>query len=127
MVLVCGIAGACHKDEDPVDVRFDGIDVSGSPRTLPSVAPLPSQTSSTGVKRVPTAPVPGGGGISGCCLALSANARRAKDDGTRVVNEQAAKVCYAKSKQVAEGKLSKSDALAQVRATLLHEAPAACR
>ena len=126
LALVALLWVACKKDEEPVDVHFEGIEVSGAPHTLPAPAPLASDTSSA--KPVPRAPVGvGAAGISGCCLALSSIAKRAKDEGTRAVNEQAAKVCYAKSKQVVDGKLSRADALAQVRASLLHAAPTACR
>jgi hypothetical protein len=126
LVLAALATSACKKEEEPVDVHFEGIDVSGAPRTLPSVVPPVTSGTGTPTKVAPKAPL-AGGGISGCCLTLSAIAKQAKDEGTRAVNEQAAKVCYAKSKQVVDGKLSRGDALAQVRASLLHSAPPACR
>lgn len=116
----------CKDDADPVDVAFDGYDVSGAPNR-PAPAPLDSGHAPSAARP----PVVGSGGVAGgiatCCAALMANAKSAKDDGTRVVNEQAAKVCFFKSKQVADGKLRKSVALAQVRSSLLGEAPSACR
>src|SRR5690606_18224984 len=118
----------CDNDNDPVDIPFSGVDVSSTPQNkLPTAFPeLSAEPSATAPKPGPVAVVPGGG-ISGCCNVLSALAKSAKDEGTRAVNQQAAKVCFSKSKQVVEGTLTREQALAQVRSSLLGSAPPACR
>jgi hypothetical protein len=75
----------------------------------------------------PSPPSSGKGDISGCCAALRAAADRAPDENTRAMNKQAANVCARKVKDVRDGKLSRADALSQVRSTLLGAAPGACR
>lgn len=134
LLAIACLALACSDDADPEHVPFEGLEVSGDPDKRQPAPQPPTPTPSASVSV--TVPRPfstssgktaTGGDISGCCSALQAAAARAKDEGTRAMNTQAANVCARKIRDVKDGKLSRSDALAQVRSTLLGSAPGSCR
>ena len=133
-VAIACLAVACSDDADPEHVPFEGLEVSGDPdkRTPPPPPPPPAPSASvTNAAPRPFSTSSGksatGGDISGCCAALQAAASRARDEGTRAMNTQAASVCARKIRDVKDGKISRADALAQVRSTLLGAAPGSCR
>jgi hypothetical protein len=124
-VVAFGLA-ACDKDHDPVDIPFEGIEVSGDPAppTPPESVTPPAPSASASA----SAPVPVfAGGIAACCAALHSASRSAKDESSRAMNSQAASVCYRQSREVQEGRTTRAAALAAVRASLLGPAPGACR
>jgi hypothetical protein len=121
------LAVACKDEKEPVDIRFDGIEVGDSDGKGNA---LPTSSATADVSVAKPAPRTGGGsggGISGCCGALQAKSNRSKESGAKAMYKQAAAVCFSKSKQVRSGKLTRSQALAQVRSSLLDAAPGACR
>ncbi len=131
------VGWSCDDQPDPENIPFEGVDVNaaGDSRSAPT-APSVTATASATSKPKPTyrygsgtaAPKKKPGGtITGCCAALSAAVKAAKDQGTRAMYGQASAVCYRKSKDVEAGKLERSQALSQVRSSLLGDAPAACR
>ncbi|MBW2454249.1 MAG: hypothetical protein JRI68_07055 [Deltaproteobacteria bacterium] len=124
----------CDDQPDPENIPFEGVDVNaaGDPRKAADTTPTASasSTSKPKVKYRPgsgTAPKKPAGSITGCCAALSAAVKTAKDQGARAMYGQAAAVCYRKNKDVEAGKLEPAQAMSQVRSSLLDEAPAACR
>ncbi len=123
----------CDDQPDPENIPFEGVDVNaaGDPRKSP-VESTPTASASATAKPKPRVRYGSGtkkptGSITGCCAALSAAVKTAKDQGARAMYGQAAAVCYRKSKEVEAGKLEAVQAKSQVRSSLLDEAPAACR
>ncbi|HZO12781.1 MAG TPA: hypothetical protein VFB62_05975 [Polyangiaceae bacterium] len=135
LLAIACLAVACSDDADPEHVPFEGLEVSGDPdkRTPPPLPQPPPEPSASATNTTPrpfstsSGKTATGGDISGCCAALQAAASRARDEGTRAMNTQAASVCARKIRDVKDGKISRADALAQVRSTLLGSAPGSCR
>lgn len=139
--IVIGLAaamifGACGKDEDPVSVPMGDVPLPPPPSERPSTSPDLTSTAtatssaqspgnyggprSTGTKKASEAP------IDSCCSALLDKANKSKDQETKKLYDQAASICYRRARQVRDGKMSRGEALAQVRSSLLGPAPAAC-
>ena len=117
----------CDDDDSPVDIPFAGKEVKPG-ATEKKVAPKPPPVSpATAPKAQPKRHSGKASGIAGCCSALSAASRNATSAGDKANYKAAASVCYSKSSAVQRGKLTRSQALSQVRASLLLAAPAACR
>ncbi len=133
------VAWGCDDQPDPEKIPFEGVDVNaaGENRSSPTAASA-AATDSASTKPKPTYRYGSGSGsgkatkkpagtITGCCAALSAAVKTAKDQGARAMYGQAAAICYRKSKDVEAGKLERGQALSQIRSSLLDDAPAACR
>jgi hypothetical protein len=121
LVLVSG----CKDESDPVDIPFEGLEPGDVNKPKPTPEPEPEPTASASAP-APRA-TPGLSAIQSCCGALYARSRSAKDEGSKKVNRQAASVCSSVASKVAQGKMTKAQALAQVRSSLLGSPPAACR
>lgn len=125
---------ACRDEVDPVDVPFEGIEpTADSDRDKPVPPPGDSAASDTGGEpSTPSAPKSNPNAaqasvVQACCGALRAAAKRATDEGTRAVNQQAAAVCDQKAQEVRVGRTTASKALSAVRGSLLTSAPSACK
>jgi hypothetical protein len=122
------LALGCDDEVDPEKVPFEGIDPSAEPNRV-TVVPKPGDSAAGGAAPAAPKPSPNQAQVSvvqQCCNALRAAAKRATDDGTRAVNEQAAEVCAQKAQEVRVGKTTTKKALSAVRGSLLTTAPAAC-
>ncbi len=134
--LVFSVLMACRDEADPVDVPFEGVEPTADADRRNAHPPDPDTpaTGATGDPAVPVAPQPNPNAnagqvaiVQGCCAALRAAAKRATEDGTRAVNQQAALVCEQKAQEVRVGRTTASKALSAVRGSLLTSAPAACK
>ena len=128
-VLVAG----CDKEDSPVSIPMDDVPVPPAPEVLESAVPA-------GTTAVPSAKTYGQGraprstatskasneSIDSCCGALLDKANKSEDQATKKLYDQAAAICYRRAKSVREGKMTRGEALAQVRSSLLGPAPAAC-
>ncbi len=127
-LLVLSSCGACDDDEEPVHVPFTGIEL---PDNKQGATPTAAQDT-TGPSGAPSRAVAGpknvgGRGIDGCCSALRSAARTAKNLGHQKNYRAAVNVCTRHSHSVKRGQITRSYAMARVRASLLVPAPSACR
>jgi len=129
------LAPGCDDEPDPENIPFEGVDVNaagdkrkaaaeGTATATASATTKPKVSYRPGTGSLPKKPA---GSITGCCAALSAAVKTAKDQGARAMYGQAAAVCYRKNKDVEAGKLEPGQAMSQVRSSLLGDAPPACR
>ena len=118
---------ACDEETKPVDIPFEGIEPVDPASKKPKPAPDPSASASASAGAAPVTVKPGVSAMQACCGALYARSRSAADEGTKRVNRQAASVCSGLATKVAQGKMTKAQALAQVRSSLLGAPPSACR
>ena len=126
-LLTLSSCGACDDDEDPIHVPFTGIELPDERRGASTTAAdttSSSVSSSGGVARPKHV---GGRGIDSCCSALGSAGRTAKNLGARENYRAAVKVCARHSHSVKQGKITRSYAMAKVRASLLVPAPSSCR
>ena len=125
IIAALTLAAGCDDDgPPPVDVPFEGLDPSARaerPKAKPRPEPEPEEPSAK--PKV----VPNTGRVQACCAALRSAASRAKDEGTKAVNKQAAAVCSEQARQVRVGRVTVTQALRAVRGSLLGKAPAACK
>lgn len=132
--LVLLILLGCDEKEPPVSVP---VDLPEPPELTAQPEPTaePTATATATAQGKGWAGRPGGAStatakaasITGCCSALLDKANRSKDPATKKLYDQAAAICYRRSKLVDQGKMSRAEALTQVRSSLLGAAPAACR
>lgn len=128
LLAVAGLAvGGCKDESDPVDIPFEGVDPGDVKDARPKPSPEPTTTASASAKPAAGPANPAASRVQACCGSLYALSKSARDEGTRAVNKQAASVCSRLAAQVAQGKMSSSDALARVRSSLLGTPPGACR
>lgn len=127
MLVVLVALSGCKDESDPVDIPFDGVDPADVKDARPKPPPEPTTTASATAKPPAGQGNPAASKVQGCCGALYAASKTAKDEGTRAMNAQAASVCSRLAAQVAQGKMSSGDALARVRSSLLGTPPGACR
>jgi hypothetical protein len=135
-VVVAGVLAltACSKEEAPVSVPMDDVPVPPAPEQRESAVPAgttaaPSAKVHTGPGHAPRPPgtaEPKSESIDSCCGALLDKANKSKDQASKKLYDQAAAICYRRAKAVREGKMSRAEALGQVRSSLLGPAPAAC-
>lgn len=127
VALALALAG-CDDEKVPVDVPFEGLEVpdDGQDDKKPA-PPLPDPTDTAPAAAPKAAPRLASARLTSCCGALRGAASSARDEGGRKMYDQAAKVCSGLMGEVTRGKLTESQALSQVRSSLLGPAPAACR
>ena len=126
VVVIAALSLGCDDEKDPVDVPFEGIDVSGAEDDDEKAPPPPPPTATETAAPKP-APRPVASRLSGCCAALRGLSSSSSEQGNRRMYDQAAKVCSGLTGEVTRGKLTEAQALAQVRGSLLGSAPSACK
>ncbi len=122
---------ACKDEHDPVAVPFDGVDPKVAQRKPAPAAPAaPSASSSAGGSASGSSSAENqprlAGTMMACCTALRSIASVTTDPGTKRNYTAAANACETQRQQVADGKVTKAQALSAVRSSLLGEAPGAC-
>lgn len=125
MVAIALSFCACDDDEDPVDVPFEGLEVPAGDEKKPPPAPPPTATETAAPKPAPRPPA--ASKIGGCCSALRSSSAAARDEGGKRMYDQAAKLCSGLMVKATRGEITESQALSQVRSSLLGPAPSACR
>ena len=128
------LVAACDKESNPVSVPMGDIPLPPEPAASSSAADATDTATSTAQARGTgnytgarsTASKAADAPIDSCCSALLDKANKSTDKATKQLYDQAASICYRRAKQVREGKMSRAEALAQVRSSLLGPAPASC-
>lgn len=137
MLVVSLALEGCKDESQPVDVPFDGVEpVLRKPKEevvsdAPSSSTTEGHSTHSAVPNVGT--TRGGvatgstGGIDACCAVLRAKSQSEKSPATRSNLAAAASACETQRAQLAQGKVSRHNALTAVRLSLLDTAPPACR
>jgi hypothetical protein len=103
---------------EPPEVASQPPETTSAPATSSS-APAPTWTGTYKAVK-PQAP------ITACCAALLHQANSAKSPANKKLYDQVAALCYRRAKLVDEGKMTRAEALAQIRSSLLGSAPSSC-
>ncbi len=132
LLFALGLVASCKEEHDPVGVPFEGIDPkgpkSGNDSGSQGSGSASGSASANGSASAKSSGGSGWGtGLEPCCAALRSAANNGKTAGERANYSAAANACDLQRKQIIDGKVNRSQAMAAVRATLLGDAPGACR